>query len=335
LDNELGLKDEGVNDAKTYLERYADDDKAREVRFILGRLYTDLNNVGAAVRVYQEYEKIYPDDKRLPDVYYLLGYNFALFGDSEKADVYYGKITRQHDSNLYYSAQKNIIQNKLSNGKELEAAGVLFALMKDFPENDLDIDTFIWTAKKFIDAAQFADALEVIRLAELKKNQPNRSIEIAYYRSEAQRGLGNYDQAIEGYNECIALDKEEGAFTGPALIGLGLSLQGKGAAEEAIQSFEKAIQFNPEDNTVAMNARYHLAELFMQQERYEEAARMFMLVSILYEDKRFVPDALYGAAVAFHKAGKEEESKKAYSDLVKGFPAYEKIESLKKILEQK
>lgn len=334
LDKELGLLKEGAKDAKLFIERYAEDSNVKSVWFMLGRFYTDLKDIEPAIQAYQEYLRLYPNDDNINEVYYLLGYNLQVSGSLEESSAYYGRVDREQDSKLYYSAQKNIVQNNITGDNEQKAAEVLAALVKDFPENDINVDTYLWTAKKFIDALQYGAALEVLSLARQKNEQDSQQAVIAYYIGEAQRGLGNYDESIKEYQDCITEDKVKGEFTGAALIGIGLSSKEKGEFEDARQSFEKAIEFNPEDNTVTMRARYNIAELFMQQEQFDEAGRMFMMVGILYDDQDFVADSLHGAALAFHKAGRNDKSNEAYSDLKSKFPSYDKIESLEKELEK-
>jgi TolA-binding protein len=53
---------------------------------------------------------------------------------------------------------------------------------------------------------------------------------------------------------------------------------------------------------------------------FEEAAKQYMMVAILYDDEELCPEALFQAGLSFEKAGKPEEALEAYRELMRRYP---------------
>ena len=334
LDNDLGLKEDGILHAKSYLERYGGQDTAKAALLMLGRFYTDTKKPEDAIKAYHDFEKLYPQDPKMKEVYFLIGYNFEKKGDTKASRGYYSKIAKSEsgDEGLYYSARKNIAQNFIEEGDDLAAAKIMDEIMTDWPNNDLTLDSYLWVARKYVDAGLFNDVMRVIGLVEKHKDGAMKKAACAYFRGEALRGLGRHDEAIEVYEKCIKEEAGKGEYTGAAYLGIGLCRIAGKDLKRARQAFEDAIDFNPADNTVAMRARYYIGDIFFKEGKFDDAAKMLMMVAILYDDNAFVPEALYKAVLSFDAVGKKEETKKAAEDFLERFPRHAKADEIRKVL---
>jgi TolA-binding protein len=334
LDSELGLKEDGIVHAKMYLERYSGQKPAKAVLLLLGRFYTDVKNPEEAIKVYHNFETLYPNDPKMEEVYFLIGYNLQQEGDAKASSGYYSKITKagSGDEGLYYSARKNIAQNFIKEGDDLAAAKIMDDILTNWAKNDLTFDSYIWVARKYIDAGLFDNVIRIIGLAESRKDAGTKKAACAYFRAEASRGLGRYDEAIAGYEKCIQEYPDKGEYTGAAHLGIGMCRIALKDLARARQALEDAIAFNPADNTVAMRSRYYMGDIFVKEGKPEDAAKMFMMVAILYDDNAFVPEALYKAVLAFDALGKKEEIRKACEDFLERFPKHAKAEEVRKVL---
>jgi TolA-binding protein len=69
-------------------------------------------------------------------------------------------------------------------------------------------------------------------------------------------------------------------------------------------------------------ARMQLGDIESSRGNYENAARSYMSVAVLYEDAEVTPRALERAYEAFQKAGNEPQATKTLSELKTRFPNY-------------
>lgn len=81
-----------------------------------------------------------------------------------------------------------------------------------------------------------------------------------------------------------------------------------------------------------MRARFNKAEILREKGEFANAARMYMMVAILYDDNRYVPKSLRKAGESFSKAGMRKESIKAYNDFLKRFPGHSEADEVKNSL---
>ena len=69
-------------------------------------------------------------------------------------------------------------------------------------------------------------------------------------------------------------------------------------------------------------ARMSIGDIESARGNYENAARSYMSVAVLYEDPDVTPRALEHAYEAFQKAGNEPQATKTLSELKARFPNY-------------
>ncbi|HPM42546.1 MAG TPA: tetratricopeptide repeat protein [Candidatus Omnitrophota bacterium] len=335
LEEELGLAAEGISHAKKYIELYGDREDTKAVRLLLGRLYGESKKPSEAIKVYEDYLARYPADPKIPEVYFMIGRSYQAAGDRMRSTEYFSKIAKDAPGagELYYKARSNIAQNYIAMKNELEAAKTMDDILSSDRTNENAFENYLWVVKRYIDAKLYKDAMRVLDISSKHKEADKNKAAIEYYKSEAERGLGNYDAAVAGYERCIKMDEPaQGALTGAAYQGMGLTFLARNDINQARKSFESAIAFNPSDNTVVMRSRYYLADILASENKYDEAAKMYMMVAILYEDNSFVPSSLYKAILAFEKIGKKDETEKACRDFLARFPGDERSAEINKIL---
>lgn len=337
LDRDLGLHEEGVAHAKSFLEQYGGRDEAKAVLFALGRMYADLKRPADAIRTYEDYIAQYPGDGRIPEAFFLIGRNYQTLGDTARSTGSFEKVSKEAPGNpdLYYAARQNIAQNYIAEKRELDAARVTEEILVQYPKENRSFDTWLWVIKRYIDARLYDDALRVIGLAAKDPAAGPYATALLYYTSDIDRARGNVDAALAGFEKCVRV--EEGAdgrpsYTGAAQVGIGLCRMAQSDNDAARTAFEDAIAADPSDNTTVMRARYYLADLLAAAGNDAEAATAYMMVAILYDDPTFVPQALYKAILAFEKLGKKDELEKACRDFLKRFPEDEHAAHARKVL---
>lgn len=334
LEGELGKGDEGIGHAKAYLERYGSGEDAKEALLLLGRLFSERGKPAEAIRTYEDYLRLYPADGKVQEVYFHIGRNYQASGDTKASSDYFSKVTKDAGGeDLYFAARQNMAQNYVKEKDELQAAREMDGVLADYAKTTLGFETYLWVARTYIDAKLYDDALRVLSLSARHADAAANAAAVTYYRSEAARGLGRYDEALGGYAECVqGLPDGAARYAGPAYLGAGLCRLAKNEPEAARQAFEDAIAADPADNTVVMRARYHLADLLSGAGKLDEAAKTYMMVAILYDDTTYVPQALYKAIAAFEKLGRKAETEKACKDFLTRFPGDEKAAAVREAL---
>jgi TolA-binding protein len=65
---------------------------------------------------------------------------------------------------------------------------------------------------------------------------------------------------------------------------------------------------------------YGLGQVAAGREQWEQAARYYMSVAVLFDDPQLTPECLFRAAEAFGKIGREEDRTKALEELKTRYP---------------
>src|SRR5208283_1444967 len=105
--------------------------------------------------------------------------------------------------------------------------------------------------------------------------------------------------------------------------GQGLCFASGGDKVNAEKEFEGAIALNLEDNFVTMRARFELARLFESQQNFKQAAKLYMMVGLLYKDPQYGPQALLQAGALLQKLNDNQEAKRAYQQVLEDYPQSE------------
>ena len=99
-----------------------------------------------------------------------------------------------------------------------------------------------------------------------------------------------------------------------ALIGLNDNEAAKVQAEEALK-------LQPEGR---LNAEARLANgrALLAQDRYDDAARAFMAIALLYDEKDLTPEALVLAEKAYRQANNASDADRAREELQRRYPDF-------------
>ncbi|GEM_PF-2858964 len=316
----LGMTDDVVAYSRMYLTSFPQHRRAEKALFWLGAAYTDKGAYTEAIETFQEFLKEYPGSAYRPQIDFLLGYGWQQEGRTPKALEFYRRVIKDaKDPDLRYSAMKNALGLYLQTKDEEAAAGMIDRILTEFARHDLQDETVLWLVGRYLDQTRYQDILRVLARTRPPPDRRFFTEAVAYFRAEAYRGLGDHVRAVEQY-EVVLADRQEVTYDTPALLGKGLSLMALKRWDEARKALEAVVVEDGADNTLVMRARYELANLARAQGHWEEAAKFFMLVAVLYTDDVYVPKALFYAGEAFEKSHRPADARKAYEELLKTYP---------------
>jgi tetratricopeptide (TPR) repeat protein len=158
-------------------------------------------------------------------------------------------------------------------------------MMRDFPENEEELERYIRQVKKFRDSADFEAAIKACSaLVDVA------STRYAGLRARAEVYADMRQPALElaDREDLVVCDEAEPADH----FDLGVSLWKTGQLARAAQMFTRAIEIGEQENFHYYTnvSRMHLAALLIKQHRKEEALRECMLVPEDYSS--YLPDGM-------------------------------------------
>jgi len=317
----LDIKDRdlanAIKECKLYLSTFQEGQFREKILFTLGSVYAESNDFHNAISIYKEFIDDHKDSPRLQDAYFRLAYNLQMIDDFDGAIEYYGKL--EYDGSvdgLYYAALKNEVLIYFAKDNKDKAAEAYDYIISDFPDNDLGMDGYFWIVKHYLESDRFADAIRILKKAEMRGGATDNVKEIAYFKAEAYREIEDLDKAVENYDIVLSGKGEADVYTGASRIGKGLCLVAAKEYDKAKEEFDMAIIENPDDNTVAMRAKFETAGIEFLKGDLEQSYKLYMMVAILYDDSEYCPRALLRAADIFKETGNMEEAKKAYREIL-------------------
>jgi TolA-binding protein len=178
-----------------------------------------------------------------------------------------------------------------------------------------------WVGGQFYNARNFAGAAKYLGL--LAKSDERSKLDSATWLM-----LGRAEIEQKQFSDAIeAIDAYLAATTDPAdraqgFLALGRAQLGAIQADAATKSAEQAMTLQPEGRLNA-DARMLIGDIDASKGDYENAAKSYLSVAVLYEDPEVTPHALDAAYRAFQKAGNQDQASKTLSELKNRYPAYE------------
>jgi tol-pal system protein YbgF len=152
-----------------------------------------------------------------------------------------------------------------------------------------------------------------------------RGLEDLVLRTEELAGITQQElaairdrQGRPGGADPVRMDEAAG---GSAEDGYGqaVALMRRGSMTAARMGFQGVIESFP-NHPLAPEARYHLADILVQEDRPEEAAEAFARIAELHPEAERVPDALYRAGVIHRELGNTGEARRYLERVVNTWP---------------
>jgi TolA-binding protein len=177
-----------------------------------------------------------------------------------------------------------------------------------------------WLGEREYDAKEYAKAEK--HLATATNSPGNRQADTWLLLGRTRLNLENWDGALTAAGHYLeAPGSMEPAAHAQGLLVRGDALIGLQRYDEAQKASDEMLELQPE-GTLNAKARLLSGRVALARNKYEEAAKIFMSVSVLYDDPEITPQALTQAADAFDKAGQAGEAAKASEELKARFPDY-------------
>ncbi len=326
----LGKYAEAEKDYSLFLERYGDNPLEEKVLYQLGKVYIGMEKFDKLIKIYERFLEEHPASEVTDAVVYWIGFAYQEAGNWDKAPKFYKKLGDEKTSEYYKRSREAIAFAMFQKGEFEKSAGFYLMMITTQPGYRLPEGVYQWTAEQFFDENKSRESLTVIEA--YLKNYPEVKISgmIMCMAAENHRRLGEYDIAGEKFRKAIDAEDAE-TFLGRIYLGLGRNYRDMGDNKQALESFEKALKMH-KDHMVGAYARFETAAIMGKMSRYNEAAKMYMMVAILYDEKELCPRAIYLAADAYKQAGDFYKADEMYHELIDRYPDDPLSEKAKKEL---
>lgn len=145
--------------------------------------------------------------------------------------------------------------------------------------------------------------------------------ELAGISQQEIAGLRDYlDSARQGLEFRDPFQREDAGSQGAEeSYSQAMDFLRRGSTAAARMGFEDVVESFP-NHPLASEARYHLADLLVQEERLEEALEAFLRIGELHPDADRVPDAYYRAALLYRELGDVDEARRYLERVVNTWP---------------
>lgn len=305
------------------LDQYPNEPNRAEVAFALASLELREENPVEARRLFSEVLDLDPEGPRSAVSAYWLA---ALAADQNDpgAETLLRAALRREQSPLHQRNLRLRLARLLERAGDLEAAeGEYRVLLEEPGAPGLSEARLLWLLRR---AEQRNDA-EARAAVALRMEEETRSAairETGYFaRAEVELSRGNSDAAVLAWRSGLALGGETRAAA-RAAYALSRTLLETGEVGDAVsllqETLRRASRF--EDHALQAGVMMALGDAHRLQEDWNEAARMYMGLAVLFDDSELIPRALTGAAQAFERAGRSDEARKALQELQNRFPEF-------------
>jgi TolA-binding protein len=193
-------------------------------------------------------------------------------------------------------------------------------IQKDLQRVSMVLDVCRWLGSEFYNDNSFAPAAKYFGLM-TKNTEPDKvdkGIWLNYAKS--LNDLKEYQDANAAISHYLELATDP-ADRAQGFLVLSSAQLGSKDLDGANKSAEQALSLQPEGRLNA-EARMLIGDVASARGNYENAARSYLSVALLYEDPEVTPRALEHAYEAFQKAGNEPQATKTLSELKSRFPNY-------------
>jgi TolA-binding protein len=193
-------------------------------------------------------------------------------------------------------------------------------IQKDPQRVSMVLDVCRWLGSEYFNENDFNQSAKYLGL--MTKNMEPANVDRGIWLSlgRSLNALRNYQDAIDAINHYLELATDP-ADRAQGFLALSGAQLGSKELDSATKSAEQALSLQPEGRFNA-EARMLIGDIDSARGNYENAARSYMSVALLYEDPEVTPQALEHAYEAFQKAGNEPQATKTLSELKNRFPNY-------------
>ncbi|MBF0216916.1 MAG: tetratricopeptide repeat protein [Candidatus Omnitrophica bacterium] len=306
------------SDYLLFLSTYGKNPLKEKVMFQLGRVYMAAGKNKELVELYGNFVREYPGSEAATAAVFWIGHAYQGLGEWDKAIDAFNGLLAKKDGEYYNRSRESIGYSYFKKGEFKKAAGAYLDILRTSPDHEMSVDIYQWTAEYYFSKEESDLSLEV--LSALEKANPDAAANGVhmFLVAENERRKGRTGEALQDLGKAMEYGLP-GAYRDKAYLSMGRCHLAAGDNEKALSAFEESLRQHT-DNLTGASARYEIGNIKRLQKKYEEAAKAYMMVAILYDDKDLCPKSLFNAGACFEVIGKQDKARDVYLELIKRYP---------------
>ncbi|RKY41487.1 MAG: hypothetical protein DRP85_06200 [Candidatus Makaraimicrobium thalassicum] len=305
-------------DYTAFLSRFADSPLKENVLFQLGMVYSQQQDHDRSIEVYERFVEEFPRSEARDSAVYNTGREYQKKQEWDRAIEFYSGLISAAKGAFYERSMESAAYCYFQKGEYKAAAEAYYGLMTEAADVKLPEGVCRWVADFFLNSGESERSIEILEILSKKYPDTGAGGEVSYMFAENYRCLEDWEAAIKYFQK--AIDKKVSSpYLERSYLGLGRVYSAMGDNEKALTFLNKALE-DHKDNMTGAFARFEIGNVNFRMMKFEEAARQFMMVAILYKDEDLCPEALFQAGVSFDKAGKAQKAVDVFKELREKYP---------------
>ncbi|OQC07209.1 MAG: tol-pal system protein YbgF [Candidatus Hydrogenedentes bacterium ADurb.Bin101] len=304
---------------KGILEKPGDPAVEEEALYRLAVTYHNMKEQSESAAAFRRLLEKFPDGKYAAEALLRIGdFELRQNKDALKAiEAYQAVLAQKPAENITLGALQGLATARYEQKDYEQAAAQVLQLIQNYPDNPLPPDAYMWCGQWLQEVERWKDAAAVF--AALLKAHPEHEQrgELLFVLGGCYEKSGDIDQAVTAYTDLLHQDADP--VRGAELrLRLGKLQESRKALEEARVLYEEAA--NLDGGEFSARARFQLAALYESGGDYENAARNFMRLAILYIHETLSPEALWHAGNCYTRMNKPDQARSVFEELVADYP---------------
>lgn len=308
-----GQKEEALADFSMIIDRYKGSKEREAAMLQRALLLGNMDRPAEMAAAFQRLVAEYPGSKSEAQAQFWIGY-VAFEGKKYREAIPSLEQARKTDPETY--GERATLRLLLSH-YYLQDRGNAAREARELGPDKVPGDVRNWLG---LSAAEAGDNAEAIEFLAPLASADDASDDLRTAFAKAQLGAGKFDAARDTLQKLLPRVHEPAAkarvhlLLAEALLGLKDGAAAKTQAEEA-QRLQPQGRLNAE-------ARLANGRALFEQGMFDDAARAFMAVALLYDEKDLTPQALVLAEQAYLRAGNQPDAARAREELQRRYPDF-------------
>ena len=340
---------------KKFIDSYKDDTRSSSLVLKLAQENRKLKKYKESEKYYKKFLLLFPDNKLKENVLYQIGSMYFEIKDYDKAIEFFSKFIEEFpkseiiENARYWVAVSYQSQEKWDNAIDIynkmklnkldqlyprvleakaycffqkkdykNAAEIYFYIIKNLSTYNLPKGVFIWVADYFLRNNENNKSIEILNLYKDTAKDKEILFSIYYMLGENFLAIEKIDDSIRFLQKAINL-RIESSYLGRTYLALARAYYKNNKLKKALDFLEEILKNNTEGK-ISLMARFEIGNINYDLENYEEYAKQYMMVAVLFDDKSFCPKALFKAGLSFYNFGEKQKSLDVFKELIQRYP---------------
>lgn len=272
----------------------------------------------------------------MSDTFRQLLREFPKSAAAAQANYYIGKVAfeaKDYKSALpALDAARRLNKEQYYNSATIRIVSCYFGL-RDRNSASREVDAFLaanpngvipgeileWLGIEYYNEKNYAAAEKYLGILG-KIDNPQVKPDFWFYLGDAAAKQQKFDESENAFAKYLQT-ATDAAGKAKVLLALGAVKVAAHKPDEAQKIAEQIMVLQPEGRVNA-EARLLAGDVQVERGRFDEAGKAFMSVALLYDDPAITPRALQKAALAYQRAGRNEEADRVERQLRERYPNY-------------